>query len=82
MGPTPQPTEATTDDGLAGDIIEEGIALAEMRKRSARRAELYVEAREAIAAYLIAYGVSETRAYAEAADILSDDLDALIEGRA
>ena len=79
---TPPTIETTTDDGLAGDIIEEGIALAEMRKRFARRAELYVEAREAIAAYLIAYDVSETRAYGAAADVLSDDLDALIEGRA
>ena len=65
--------------------IEAGLTLAEVRKRSersARRAELYVEAREAIAAYLIAYDVSETRAYGAAADVLSDDLDALIEGRA
>ena len=82
MGPTPQPTEATTDDGLAGDIIPDNIDLAETRKRSARRSDLYVEAREAIAAYLIAYDVSETRAYGAAADVLSDDLDALIEGRA
>ena len=62
--------------------IEAGLTLAEVRKRSARRAELYVEAREAIAAYLIAYDVSVTRAYGAAADVLSDDLDALIEGRA